>query len=196
MRKDKFITEVLGEEAAITPSDLYNMTFKTSTIGGYDKAEVDAFLERVADVFEELLREIGHLRERTEDQKQNIDTFRELEGSLKTSLATIENYKEEILDSARREADAVIEEARAIRDRASVEAKKLPESIAMEARSLRDVRDSLQHNIASALEAHRILLERTPHADESILDKFPGAPPTHREVQEATPEESSEESSV
>ena len=57
MRKEKLIDEVLGEGAGLTPSDLYNTEFRTNLIGGYDKNEVDAFLERVADQFEVLIRE-------------------------------------------------------------------------------------------------------------------------------------------
>jgi cell division initiation protein len=172
MRKDKVVSEVLGEEAAITPSDLYNMQFKTSAIGGYDKGEVDAFLERVGDVMEDLVRQVTQLRERCEEQRADIESFRELEGVLKASLGVIENYKQEILDAARREADALVAEARATRERAAAAARRLPANIAREARDLRDLRDGLRNNIRAILESHAILLERIPAADESVLDRF------------------------
>jgi DivIVA domain-containing protein len=174
MRKDKIVSEVLGEEATITPSDLYNMEFKTSVMGGYDKTEVDALLERVADVMEDLIREVSLLKEKNEEQRSHIDAFREVEAVLKRSLGTIENYKEEILDSARREADALRAEARAIRARAEAEARRLPENIAGEARALRNLRESLRGNIQSILESHRILLDNIPPADESVLQRFEG----------------------
>lgn len=40
MRKDKVVSEVLGEELAITPSDLYNTELKNAIMGGYDKQEM------------------------------------------------------------------------------------------------------------------------------------------------------------
>lgn len=172
MRKDKVVSEVLGEEAAITPSDLYNMQFKTSAIGGYDKGEVDAFLERVGDVMEELVRQVTQLRERCDEQRTDIETFRQLEGVLKASLGTIEHYKQEILDAARREADAIVAEARAMRERAAAAAHRLPVNIAREARDLRDLRDGLRNNIRAILESHAILLDRIPAADEGVLERF------------------------
>ena len=58
MRKEKMISEVLGQSAGLTPSDLYNTEFKTSLVAGYDKNDVDAFLERVADEFEALFQRL------------------------------------------------------------------------------------------------------------------------------------------
>ena len=189
MRKDKLVSEVLGEESTITPSDLYNMEFKTSVVGGYDKVEVDALLERLADVMEDLIREVSLLKEKTEEQRSHIDAFREVEAVLKRSLGTIENYKEEILDSARREAEAIRAEARSVRARAEAEARRLPEHIASEARALRNLRDSLRGNIQSILESHRILLENIPPADESVLERFDTQGPRPAPERELEPEE-------
>ena len=60
MRKDKVVAEVLGDETAITPSDLYHTEFKSAVVGGYDKDEVDSFLERVADATEVIAIDEGH----------------------------------------------------------------------------------------------------------------------------------------
>jgi len=169
MRRDKVVSEVLGEEAAITPSDLYNMQFKTAAFGGYDKAEVDAFLERVADVFEDLAHQVAHLKQKCEEQRADIETFRDLEVTLKAALDSIQNYRQDIMDSARREADAIVEEARAVKARAETEARKIPEGIEREARALRDLRDNLRHNLRAILEAHTILLEKIPLADDRRL---------------------------
>lgn len=166
MRKDKIVSQVLGEESAITPSDLYNMQFKTAAFGGYDKAEVDAYLERVADVFEGLVTQVAQLKQRCEEQRADIETFRDLGGTLKASLDTLQNYRQEILDIARREADAIREQAHAIKAKAEAEAKIVPESIDREARALRDLRDSLRNNLRAVIEAHTILLEKIPAAED------------------------------
>ncbi|HNR30582.1 MAG TPA: DivIVA domain-containing protein [Candidatus Hydrogenedentes bacterium] len=182
MRRDRVVSEVLGEEAAITPSDLYNMQFKTAAFGGYDKAEVDGFLERVADVFEDLVHQVAHLKQKCEEQRADIETFRDLEVTLKAALDSIQNYKQEIVDSARREANAIIEEARAVKAKAEAEARKMPDGIEREARALRDLRDSLRNNLRAILEAHAILLDKIPLADDRRFTphahEAPPAPPT------------------
>ena len=182
MRKDKVVSEVLGEAAAITPSDLYNMQFKTTAFGGYDKAEVDKLLERVADMFETLLNQSASLKQKNEEQRADIERFHELEESLKESLQSIQNYKEDILDAARRQAEAIVEEARAQKARMEADARHIPESIEREARALRDLRDSLRNNLRAILEAHSILLEKIPLTDERLLLRATQAPdPTEQE---------------
>lgn len=171
MRKDKVVTEVLGDAAAITPSDLYNAQFKTAAFGGYDKTEVDAYLERVADIFENLVNQVASLKQRVEEQRSDIERFRALEESLKETLASIQNYKENILDAARRQAEAILEEGRAQKARMEAEAKRVPETIEREARALRDLRDSLRNNLRAIIEAHTILLEKIPLADEKRLSR-------------------------
>ncbi|MDX9974121.1 MAG: DivIVA domain-containing protein, partial [FCB group bacterium] len=49
VRKDKVVTEMLGEDFAISPSDLCEKKFRRVLTGGYDRKQVDRFLERVAD---------------------------------------------------------------------------------------------------------------------------------------------------
>ena len=67
MKANKFVKEVLGEDMVLAPADLLGRRFRRVAFGGYLNAEVDAFLERVADVLEALIRENRELKERIED---------------------------------------------------------------------------------------------------------------------------------
>jgi cell division initiation protein len=168
MRTDKVVSEVLGEESAITPSDLYNTEFKSAIMGGYDKNEVDAFLERVADAYEAVLTQLRILRERNEEQKAQLDAYLEMEHTLRDALITAQKFSEDALDGARREADALIEQARLTKARAEHEAGRLSEALQAEIRTLRDERGRLRADLEAILETHRRLVENIPAAEDRV----------------------------
>jgi DivIVA domain-containing protein len=168
MRKDKVVSEVLGEESAITPSDLYNTEFKSAIMGGYDKNEVDAFLERVADAYEAVLTQLRTLRERNEEQKAQLDAYLEMEHTLRDALTTAQKFSVDVLDNARREADALIEQARLTKARAEHEAGRLSEALQAEIRALREERGRLRGDLAAILEAHGRLIAKIPKAENHL----------------------------
>ena len=69
MKADKFVKEVLGGDMVLSPADLLAKRFRRAAFGGYQNAEVDAFLERVADILETLIRENRELKEQLEDYR-------------------------------------------------------------------------------------------------------------------------------
>ena len=81
-KKDRMIAKALGEEIAITPSDIYNQDFMRAFLGGYEIKEVDTFLERVADIIEHLIDQIRYLREKVDEQRATIEEYREIEKTL------------------------------------------------------------------------------------------------------------------
>jgi len=166
MRKDKVVSEVFGEELAITPSDLYNTEFKNAIMGGYDKQEVDAFLERVADVFESLINQTRELKEEMEKQRDQMQAMQDMENTLRNALISAQKYSESIRESARREADAILAEARMAKERAEMEAAELPGELRTEISELRAERTRLRTDLRAVLAAHSALLHDIPKAEE------------------------------
>ena len=144
MRKDKLVAEVLGDEAAITPSDLYNTEFKNALMGGYDKDEVDEYLERVADVMEGLITQVKELKQQVEEQRSRADAVKDMENTLRNALVSSQKFGDDIAESARREADALLAEARLAKARAEQEAAVLPEELHNEVNRLAAQRDRLR----------------------------------------------------
>ncbi len=169
MRKDKVVSEMLGEETPIAPSDLYNTDFRRVVFGGYDRNEVDAFLERVGDVFEDLIKQTRELRERQTQQKEQLDTFREMETSLRDALITSQRFGEHLTENAQREADALLAEAQLQKTRAELEAKELRLVLQEEIGALQAERNRLRADLASVLDTHRDLLKQLPTA-EAVLE--------------------------
>ena len=169
MRKDKVVSEMLGEETPIAPSDLYNTDFRRVVFGGYDRNEVDAFLERVGDVFEDLIKQTRELRERQTQQKEQLDAFREMETSLRDALITSQRFGEHLTENAQREADALLAEAQLQKTRAELEAKELRLVLQEEIGALQAERNRLRADLASVLDTHRDLLKQLPTA-EAVLE--------------------------
>ena len=159
MRKDKIVTEVMGEENVLTPSDLYNHDFKRMTMGGYKVEEVDQFLERVADVMESLIGQVRELKARTDEQREQLEEYRQMEKTLRNALMSSQKFGENILEAARREADALIEEGRLKKARAEFEASRVPSKMTEEIEQLKQQRRQLRIEILAVVETHRRLVD-------------------------------------
>jgi cell division initiation protein len=159
MRKDAVVSGVLGADAVLTPSDLYNKEFRRAIFGGYSTQEVDAYLERVADVLESLIRQIRELREQLENHKARLEEYRQIEETLRSALVTSQKFGENLIDAARREADSIVEAARAEKGRVLSQAAKLPTALEAEINQLQELRDRLRTNMLAILTTHRTLLD-------------------------------------
>jgi len=176
MRKDRLVSEVLGEESVLAPSDLYNKEFRRVVFGGYDPAEVDAFLERVADALEPLIRQVRDLKQQQEEHRATIDEYRQMEATLRSALVTSQKFGENLVESARREAEHLVAAARIEKDRLELDAAKLPDELAKEVRRLQEQRDRLRADILAILEAHRALLDAHVDAAGEAADSVNGKP--------------------
>ena len=159
MRRNKLLSDILGEENVITPSDLYNPRLTQATVGGYKRSEVDALLKRVADVLETLISQIRELKSKTEEQQERLDEYRQMETTLRSALVSSQHFGENIVAAAKREAEAILEEARAHRTQILCEAQRLPETLASNISALDQQRGRLRAEILSILAAHRRLLD-------------------------------------
>ena len=112
MSDDKVIREVLGQENILTPSDIFARQFKKVRFGGYDQREVDDFLEEAADAIENLIVEVRTLKDKNEDLRTEMAELKQMEGTLRGALVNSQQYSDQVLDSAKREAAAIVEEAK------------------------------------------------------------------------------------
>lgn len=159
MRTDKIVTEMLGEEIALTPSDVCGKKFRRTVIGGYDRRQVDRFLERVADVIEHLLEQVRNLKAAQQEQRSRIEEYRDMESTLRTALGASQRLAEDVVGAARREADAIIVEARAKRAQHELDGRRVPEALRREVQVLQEQRERLRAELTAVLETHRMLLD-------------------------------------
>ena len=72
----------------LTPLDIQQQQFRTATLGGFDKKEVDAFLDLLANDVEELIRQNKALTEELKRKEAEIQEHRERERTLKETMIT------------------------------------------------------------------------------------------------------------
>lgn len=158
-RSDKFLAEMLGEEAVITPSELANHDLPKRLFGGYSRQETDALLSHAADALESLSDQMKLLRESNLALNERLEEHREMESTLRGALMSSQKFSEEIVDSAKREAQAIVSEAEAQRAAIELEKQKVPEALRDEIRMLEEQRGRLERDLEAVLQAHAKMLE-------------------------------------
>jgi cell division initiation protein len=135
----------------ISPLDVRNQDFKKS-LRGYDPEEVKAFLDAIADTMEEVLKEKEVLESELNALKMKMETFNEMEKSLRDAMVSAQKAGDEAKLNARRNADLMIREAEIeVRQRISDAKRKVDEVFR--------TRDSVKTEMRAFLPRLRSLLE-------------------------------------
>ncbi len=94
----------------ITPLEIRQKTFEKN-FRGYDKDEVEAFLNQMSVEWERVLDEHKDLRTRLENSEKEVSKLREVESSLYKTLKTAEDTGANVVEQARKSAELQIREA-------------------------------------------------------------------------------------
>src|SRR2546423_1231531 len=94
----------------ITPLDIRKMVFKVR-LRGYDRQDVDQFLEELAQTVETLNRDHTVLREKLASAEQHLAELRKAETTLMNTLVTTQALADELKHAAHRDAELIMKEA-------------------------------------------------------------------------------------
>jgi cell division initiation protein len=100
----------MGDAMRITPLDIQQMVFKVG-MRGYDKEEVNRFLEELAQTVESLNRDNAVQREKIMFLEQQLTELKRTEATLSSTLLSAQSLADDVKRNAQREADLVIKEA-------------------------------------------------------------------------------------
>ncbi len=95
----------------LTPSEIREKTYKGGL--GYDKKEVEQFIQEISEDYEKLLYENESLNKKVKDLTDSIGYYKSIEKTLQKALVIAEKTAQDIKDSAHKEADAIELEAKA-----------------------------------------------------------------------------------
>ena len=142
----------------ITSLDIQQQQFRTK-FRGFDVQEVDAFLDRLADVFEASQSEIERLHEEMRRLQFESQGYKEREETFKRAMLNSQKVLEQMKENARKSAELIIAEAEVkaekILNRAHNRLAQLHEDIA----ELKRQRMQIDVQLRSILESHTKLLE-------------------------------------
>lgn len=166
------LVTLMGEELPVAPKDVYHTKFKGKVFGGYNRAEVDAFLEKTAASYEAVVRKLAEAAAENDAMRAAAEAAVELRASLRALLARAEKFSEEALENAKREGDALIAEARMIKERAILEARQAPAALRQEIESLKDARNRLRADLIAVLDTHASLIENIPTGEAAVEENL------------------------
>ena len=96
----------------ITPLEVRQQSFNRE-FRGYDRVEVDAFLDEVSKVLEKQIENNRSLKEKLEKTQASYNTLKEVETMLHKTLIQAEQSSKTMLENARQKAELKVREAEA-----------------------------------------------------------------------------------
>ena len=110
----------------LTPLEIQNKIF-TRGIRGYKEVEVDEFLDRVIDSYEQVTNENIELKERVRLLQEQIEKYNTIEKTLNETLVVAQSTAQEVAHNANKKAQIIIDQAedrgRQIVEEANIRAK-------------------------------------------------------------------------
>lgn len=94
----------------LTPLDIHHKEFGRS-LRGYNEAEVDEFLDQVADELERFFKENIDLSERLEADEEKVKGYQDMERTLHNTMVSAQKSAEDIVEGARHEAEVLLKDA-------------------------------------------------------------------------------------
>ncbi|HLE44858.1 MAG TPA: DivIVA domain-containing protein [Methylomirabilota bacterium] len=144
----------------LSAMDIRQQQFVVKLFRGFDPQEVDAFLEEVADDWEELLRENNLLKDQLatlEEQKKATD---EQNQSLQQTLIIAQKMAEEFRESSKRAADIVLREAQLQAEKLLEESRQEQTRLSGEVNALKQQRRQVAEELLATLRMHQRLVEQ------------------------------------
>ncbi len=143
---------------AITPLDIQEKTF-SSALFGYSKAEVEEFLEQVAEALKEVQRENNALKDQITRLEKDLARYQEEERTIREAIVKAQALAEELKAQAEKEAENIVAQARneaqALKQEAEAERRRIQEEIAQ----LKQERERLYLELKATLDTWKEYLE-------------------------------------
>jgi cell division initiation protein len=144
----------------LSAADIRQQQFAVKLIRGFDPQEVDAFLDEMADDWDELNKENNLLKEQLtvlEEQKKATD---EQNKSLQQTLVVAQKMAEEFRESSKRAADIVLREAQLQAEKLLEEKRQEQARLAADVDALKQLKRQLAEELLSTLRMHERLVEQ------------------------------------
>jgi len=135
-------------------------TFGVS-FNGYKKSEVDEFLASVTKEYQSMLKKVKQLDAENKKLQTEVETYKQIESSLRRTLALAEETNQSIRKSAKDESTSILEGA-------NKNASRIVNDALIKARKITDDADNMKREAISYRNRVKTLLEE----EEKLLDKY------------------------
>ncbi len=145
--------------ASITPLDIRRKEFNQSPLG-YNREQVNSFLEAVAAEMEALIHSQQELEQKVSLLEEKLKAYRRVEQSMNEALVLAKDTAKRELSAAKQEAEAIVQKALSEKEALLFTAKKELAELRSEAALLRGERDRVLLELRRVLQFHLESLER------------------------------------
>ncbi len=142
----------------ITPLDIEQMKFQ-KRFRGYDRREVDTFLDALTEEYEGLMRENASLRERMASLEIQLLDLKKKEGVLNQTLVKAQQLVEEMKQGAQKEASLIVKQAELQADEVLKGAREESAKVRSEILDLQKQRIFFLERCRSAIESFQKMVE-------------------------------------
>lgn len=142
----------------ITPLDIRKQPFR-KTMMGFDRDEVNSFLEMVANEFEQIIKQNDELSTNVKLLQERIDAYEKIEKTLNETLITAQRATDEAKLNAQKEAELIIKDAQIRANKYEDRSRQKVNELESELMSLRTQRDSFLVRFKSMLRDQLALLD-------------------------------------
>ena len=95
----------------LTPLDIENKKFSKQMMNGYNVDEVDDFLDELTADYEKLYKENSELKTKAEEQKNDLEKYRNIETTLQSTLMMEQSTAQQVKTGAQKEGDQILKNA-------------------------------------------------------------------------------------
>jgi cell division initiation protein len=154
----------------ITPFDIQEQKFQIR-FRGFDIREVDAFLERTADLFEELKQENENLKLEIQRLRQQIQGHLDREQTIKRAMVNSQKALDQMKENARKSGEIIVAEAEITAEKILHRAHNRLVQLHEDISELKRQRLQIEVQIRSVLDAHTKLLELSKESMKAVDDE-------------------------
>ncbi|HMD69251.1 MAG TPA: DivIVA domain-containing protein [Chitinivibrionales bacterium] len=175
----------------LTPLDIRKMPFR-HTLSGFDRDQVNTFLEQVANEYEKIIRENDEFTTRIKHLEEKLDHYVKIEQTLSDTLVTAQKATDEARLNAQKEAELILKDAQVRAGRYEDDSRRRVHDLESEIISLKTQRDSFLARFRAMLKTQLELLSvisddlsggaaggrisDTSTVGEETLDEIPSRP--------------------
>jgi cell division initiation protein len=157
----------------VSPISIKKQEFNKS-FRGYDPEEVQAFLEKLADNFDELQKENDSFKEQLENANVHLAEFRRIEKNLQDTLLKAQESSSKAIDSVKKQTNLMVKEAEIKASQILEKARENANEIRDAVIKLREERDLLISKLKAMIDSQAHLFEvkvKDAGAESSVMKK-------------------------
>lgn len=142
----------------ISPINIKKQEFNKS-LRGYDTGEVHAFLERLADEFDELQKQNESFKQELENANAHLAEFRRIEKNLQDTLLKAQDSSAKAIDSTKKQTNLMVKEAEIKANQILEKARENADEIRDAVIKLREERDLIISKLKAMVDSQANLFE-------------------------------------